>query len=480
MAATRSDGPGRSRDAPVEPAAVAGHALKQGIDIVPGAEISRYSTDRRGRLGGAVAGHLAGALLTGGNALLNPIVVLPALLLGLTGSWYVIAAPAALAGLGWLLGGSIGGFRAIGERPALWSTVGNLITLAFIVAMAFAVDRRESYGEDDIVRAVLVSFTTYVAAVAIATRAGTVATARIVPARRRAAYFATRALAGGVVAIGLSLVAASLYSSDRLTLPAPFAILFVIAGGCLVLSTYFQWNVGNGSGAVAAPAPRASGEAGPLAAYAVFRGLVAAAALADPFLIVYALSDLQASPAVIGLYVAVLVAARLLTEPLWSRLAASGRLRPGLQLLGVLRLLIPALALTLPELYASSAWSDRVDDADARGWLFGAVFALIGIAHAGQARLSVPYLDRIGATTASRQVVNIVVGVACLAPFAGAWVYGRFGFEELMLTAGGAALLGILSSGALARSPGLARPVAGAWRLRGERTVPTSARRGVR
>ena len=438
---------------------------------MPGAEISRSASAQDGRFVAFVAGQLVGILTSAANAILQPIIVLPALVFGFTDSWYLVALPAVLAGLLWLPGASIAALSGSRDRPRTWGLTGNVIRLLVIVALAFVLDRSDQYSDDAMLRALFVCFGIYVLGSAIAAQANVMVAAGTVPAGRRSGYFASRTVWGSLAAIIVALVGAALFGNESLSFPAPYAILFVIAAACLAIATWFQ-------AMIPAPAsvPRAEpaavrprGEAGRgLATYVGFRWLLAASTLADPFLIVYALTELSASPAVIGWYVALLVAGRLLSEPVWARVVRRGRIRSGLQAVALIRVLVPAFALTLPQLFTATAWTDRVSDPDARGWLFGLVFALIGIAQGGQARLNLPYLDQLEARHGrrSRPITNAVVAVAALAPLAGAWVYSRWGFDEMLLTAAGVGLLGVLVSGGLVASGGVARAVRGSWQLR--------------
>ncbi len=438
---------------------------------MPGAEIRRSANAQRGRSGAFVAGQLAGVMSTAANAILNPIVVLPALVAGFTDSWYLIAVPAVLAGVLWLPGAGLAGLSASRERPGVWAIAGNVIRLLVVVALAFVLDRNEQYSDDAMLRALCVCYGIYVVGNAIASRSGALVAASTVPAGRRSRYFASRTVWGSLAAITVALVAAALFGNESLSFPAPFAILFVIAAACLGIGAWFQSTMPAPTSVASAvtAAGRTTDRAGRgLVTYVGFRWLLAASTLADPFLIVYALTDLEASPAVIGLYVALIVAGRLLSEPLWAGMARRGRIKAGLQAVAILRVLVPALALTLPQLSDSTVWTDRVSDPDARGWLFGTVFVVIGVAQGGQARLNLPYLDQVAARhgRSSRPATNAIVATAALAPMAGAWIYSRWGFDEMLLTAAGVGLLGVLVSGGLVATGGVARAVRGSWQLR--------------
>ena len=175
-----------------------------------GAEIRRYAGAQRGRTGAFVAGQLVGTLSSAANAVLQPIVVLPALVLGLTDSWYLAALPVVLAGVLWAIGAGLGGLSAVRDRPGVWAVAGNLIRLLAVIALAFVVDRHDRSSDGAVLRALFVCFGLYVVGSAIAAQAGTLITGRMVPAAGRTRYFALRTLLGGVAAIAVALVAAAL------------------------------------------------------------------------------------------------------------------------------------------------------------------------------------------------------------------------------------------------------------------------------
>ena len=447
-----------------------------------GAEIVHYSTDQRGRAGGYVAGQLAAMLGAAAAAVLHPIVVLPALLAAFTDDWYLIALPVVLAGLTWPVGAGLAATRAGRERPNLWAIGGNVIRLAMVVVLAFAIDRSADSRPDALVRALLVCFAFFALGSAMVGRSETSVTTLSVSPRRRSAFFRSRLLWSSLSAIAIALVASGLLSGEEISLSSQFAILFVIAAAFLTAALFFQ-------STLRLPAPgRRTGHGSqattlrsrPVLGWIGFRVLLALTALADPFLIVFALTTLNASPATIGLGVVAVVAGRMLSQPLWVRMGGRGRARTGLQAVALIRVLIPALALTLPYLFESEFWTDRVTDSDVQGWLFLAVFALIGVAQGGQSALA----SRYTADLAGRfgpgvwPVSNLVVGLAATAALGGAWVLTRWGFEELFLAAAGAGLLAVLLSGALVATSGVPVRRSGSFSLRRPQTaMPAPVRR---
>ncbi|HEV2529772.1 MAG TPA: hypothetical protein VGT61_15105 [Thermomicrobiales bacterium] len=447
-----------------------------------GAEIVHYSTDQRGRAGAFVAGQLAALLGAAASAILHPIVVLPALIAALTDDWYLIALPVVLAGLMWPIGAGLAMTRAGRERPNLWALGGNVIRLAMVVVLAIVIDRSADSDTDALVRALLVCFAFFALGSAMVGRSETsVATLSVSP-RRRPGFFRSRLLWSSLSAIAISLVAAGLLGGEEISLPDRFAVLFVVAAAFLTAALFFQSTLrlpsfGRRGGHGNQPTTLA---ARPVLGWVSFRILLALAALADPFLIVYALTVLDASATVIGLAVAAIVAGRLLTHPLWVRISGRGRTRAGLQGVALIRILIPALALTLPYLFDSSAWTDRVTDPDVRGWVFLVVFLLIGIAQGGQSVLAARYTadlsGRFGAGV--WPLSNTVVALAAVASLGGAWILTRWGFEETFLAAGGAGLLAILLSGVLVATSGAPVRRSGSFSLRRpQAVVPLTARR---
>ena len=431
--------------------------------------------------GGLPAGILAGALGSGANALLNPIIILSLFAAGLTTSWYVVALPTVVSGVVWIVGAAIAGADGVRSSPRQWTIAAHIVALATVMGLAFVANHRERYGDAAMVRALVVCYGVCVLASAIATRTDNQIAIALVPGRWRVTFFSLRALAGTVVAFLLAIVGGLILSNDVTPFPDNFAVAFVAAAICLAIAAYFQT-----TSAVAARLPvqrtvvgavsdAPSRGAGRLIAY---RWLMAGAALADPFLVVYAVRHVNVSLQFAGIYVAALVAGRTLTQPLWERLARRFGMRAALQLVTVVRVLAPLLALMLSQLFDASLWTDHVTTANVAAWTFGLVFVCIGAVNGGQSRLMHRASADAGlmSRTTGRTVASLVMVVAACAPLVGAAIYTRWGWEPMLLSAAGVGLAGLIMSGALSAVPGRPRVVGGA--IPGQRPSPRHADRG--
>jgi MFS family permease len=199
------------------------------------------------------------------------------------------------------------------------------------------------------------------------------------------------------------------------------------------------------------------------------RVALSATAIADPFYVVYGLRELAVEPAAIGGFLAALVAARMLTTPLWTAVVRRHGSRTVLQLTGLVRLLVPLIAVLLPYLAETDAYRNRVDDDRITAALFGLTFVAYGIALAGQGVGNFTYL--VNAIAPARQAnafaaTNVALGLVALLPLLGALVVERTSFETLFLVATVASLTGVFLSGALPDPDVRVRTAATAWRLR--------------
>ena len=444
-----------------------------------GAEIRGRPVGQRVAIGGVPAGVLAGALGSGANALLNPVVILALFTAGLSTSWYVVALPAVVSGVVWIVGSVIAKVESVNANPRPWAIAAHLVALAAVIGLAFVANHRDRYSDAAMVRALVVCYGVFILASAIAARTDNQIALALVPGRWRATFFSLRALAGAAIAFVLAIVGGLILSNRVTPFPDNFAIAFLAAAICLAIATYFQTTTASAARnsprrvVMGAVSERPAHGAGVLTAY---RWLMAGAALADPFLIVYAIRTLDASLVFAGLYVAAIVAGRTLTMPLWQRMARRFGMRAALQLVSVVRVLAPLLALTLSRLFDASLWTDHVTSASVAAWTYGLIFLCLGAVQGGQSRLTHRVLADAGLMSRSlgRAVASLVMVVAACAPLAGAAIYTRWGWEPMLLTAAGVGLAGLILSGALSVLPGRPSMVGGAVASRS-----TTDRRGA-
>jgi MFS family permease len=127
------------------------------------------------------------------------------------------------------------------------------------------------------------------------------------------------------------------------------------------------------------------------------------------------------------------------------------------------------VALVLPFLVTSDPFSRWFANPVTLPALFGLAYVALGMTLAGQARGNFGYLAEVtpGRSRASyAAITNAVLAVVAFVPIVGGLIIERRGYDALLLTASGLALLAVFASGALTDAHVRTRRTAQAWRLR--------------
>lgn len=189
--------------------------------------------------------------------------------------------------------------------------------------------------------------------------------------------------------------------------------------------------------------------------FIVFRTLIGLSALADPFLIVYALERLDIPAKFAGIYAilfALAACATILVVPQSARRVSSRKM---LQIAALVRFLVPLVALS----FAFFADSDSVRDAMSHNagsaWLFGVAFLALGLCRGLIAAAVPPYAEGLfpeGTIQRVAQLSAVALAAASLAPLLGAWAWNERGLQAMLLFAALAGFIALLASGSLAKS----------------------------
>ncbi|MGN6755055.1 MAG: hypothetical protein ACTHMJ_01570 [Thermomicrobiales bacterium] len=182
-----------------------------------------------------------------------------------------------------------------------------------------------------------------------------------------------------------------------------------------------------------------------------FRLLYACGALADPFFILYAVSELNASARVLVGYLLALALARMVGTFLWRGVSSTGGNPMVLQLVSFVRLLAPITALTLPPLLNSATLHDHLPGGNnAVVVAFGLVFVAWGIASAGL-DLAVPAIQSGITTPRERAAASVVTGIALAVATVilpvGGLIADRFGYSFLFIAALVTGVIALLAGG---------------------------------
>ncbi len=169
--------------------------------------------------------------------------------------------------------------------------------------------------------------------------------AKIIPARQRGSFFAWRQLAGGFLGLGASTVVTLVLNHPALAFPHGHAVLFLLYCAVVLPAMLAFIMVHEPAGAAihervtASQQLRRAGQI--LRADRIFRRYMAVrmatglAGIALPFYGIYAKNVLGAPEGIVGVYIAVRVAAQLLLNLPWGRLSDRHGNRLTLQILNV-------------------------------------------------------------------------------------------------------------------------------------------------
>ena len=444
-----------------------------------GADIRRFSFDRRGLAPNFLLGLAAGALLALAETLVHPIVVLPLFVAALTDDLAVVGlVPAVAAGVWWL--GRLPAALVVGPRRTKlpWVTGAALVRTAAMVLLAYVVFRADRVSDEQLLRSFFLCYVVYHFAGGFAAGPATDVVAKAVAADQRARLFRQRVLWGGAFGVVAALVVARLLSADGPAFPRGHALLFLAAAVCLAASTFFGASLRepvrlagtrpSGLAATLRAVPRAFADAN-FRRYLGFRALSTLSAVADPFFVVYAARELAVPGGAFGLYLVAFVLARFGSGLLWAPLAARQGDKALLQAAALIRLLAPLVALLLPYLAETEAYRDRIDDPRVAATLFGVVFVAIGAALGAQVQANFGYLNDIAPAAlrpAYAAVSNAILALLAVAPVAGGILADRTELSGVFLAAALVGLVAVLASGALTDTHVRTRPTAAAWRLR--------------
>ncbi|MCC6315893.1 MAG: hypothetical protein IT337_17990 [Thermomicrobiales bacterium] len=431
-----------------------------------GADIRRFSSDRRGVRANAPLAAAAGGFAALAETLILPQIILAYFVGQLTVSYVAVGFVAAIATGVWALGRlPVAMLTSTQRRKQPWALAAALVRAAALALLALVTFRADAAGsvanDEGLLRSFFICFVAFAFASGFASVPTEALIAKSIPNLTRARFYRQRAwLALGFAILG-ALVVVRLFEQESGAGLRPFALLFLaatvseVAVAVLLASLREPQRVAEPRGGAALSAvrmlPAALGDGG-FRRFLLFRTLLSLSAIVDPFLIVFALSRLGVSSAAVGVYVLVLVLSMAATRPLWATLAMRSGERAVLQVSALLRLAPPLLALLLPYLAATGFYRDRFPAALTVAVLFGIAFACLGAAAAGQGRGNFGYLAEFAPVRLRARYATLTNGLLAalaFAPVLGGRLVERAGYDALFLTAAVVALLSVFVSGAL-------------------------------
>lgn len=189
--------------------------------------------------------------------------------------------------------------------------------------------------------------------------------------------------------------------------------------------------------------------------FIAFRTLIAVSALADPFLIVYAVERLHIPARFSGIYAILFAVAACATVMVVPRSARRVSSRKVLQIAALVRFLVPLVALTFALFGDTSVVRDAMGQHAGSAWLFGFTFLVLGLGRGLMAAAVPPYAEGLlpeGALQRVAHLSGIALATASLAPLLGAWSLDQRGLQAMLLVAAAVGFAALLMSGSLAKS----------------------------
>lgn len=423
-----------------------------------GTEIRRFSDDHSLKGGRWIVSQLQAISSSLSAGLALPIVVISAYVALLAGSLYQVALVPLLSFGLWSLGALVGE-RVTRDRNRMlpWAFGASVGRAAAMAAIAYVV-----YHTDPAVDDRLTLF--FVCLGLLGFGAGFTSSPlesllrKAFESSSRQQIFATRGFWGVIAAALAGLVVRSVFESDGPSTQRAFAYLFAAAAGCLASSAFFTLLIKE-------PSRRLSGARHPHALstfgtygdhimrrYLIFRIVLAAVAMVDVFIVVYAIRELSLDLTFLGTYVIAFCVALAVCLPLARSLGARRGGRAVMQASVWLKLIAPVVLLTIPYLRGSEDVADRLSGDSLYFWMLAGCFVALGASLAFQTAGNFQYLGEIapaihrdGYFTAT----NLVMMFTALFPMLGAWIVVGWDYQRLFAVTAAVALLAVLLSGIL-------------------------------
>lgn len=183
-----------------------------------------------------------------------------------------------------------------------------------------------------------------------------------------------------------------------------------------------------------------------------FRLVFGFADLADPFLLIYGIIQMRIGLKYIGLIMLVLALSQVVGGIVWTILREPRGTRRSMQFAALLRFAGIILAVSIPMIAQSDAWSGRFDTS-AGSLLFVFAFTLIGLAQSTYLRNERAYMMRATENEAlypaAIMLMNITLLISAVAALIGAWIIDTYSIETALISAAVLSFIALLVSGIL-------------------------------
>lgn len=418
---------------------------------MPGVELQSDSTVRKGAALNSALGVGFDAVNGMAEVLLLPSLVLAFFVAELTPSYMTIGLVPAVATSIWTLARVPALLLASDRRRHQpWAFAAALTRVGAIAILAIMASRTSPSGLVQSGRPLLVTFFLCLIVFTLAGGFGSVPTSALLRASISADAWPTfirwrSAWTAGLAIIG-ALFIARVLGSSALAFPGNFGRLFLVAAVCLIASAVFLFAMREPDARAGTPVPdvpsvqalRHSLRDGRFRRFLAFRVLLSSSAAVDPFLFLYAVTRLGAPPSSIGTYAVAGVLGWVATSPAWLWLERSSGPRAVLQSAAVLRLVAPAIALSMPYIADTPVGRGQLEFGSLARALFALGFFAIGAALAAQSRGNSGYLTPLATwhqQSAYSGITNAVLVIVAFAPVVGGYLIQRFSYEVLFMSA---------------------------------------------
>jgi hypothetical protein len=448
-----------------------------------GADIRRFSSDRRGMALNFFLGVGSGALQILADTLIHPTLILVLFAAQLTDSYPLIGLVPALATGLWWLPQLMGQALVQGRRRQMpWAVSAALVRAASIGLIGYIAYKAENYDNDELFRSFLICYAVYNLAGGFAALPTNELITKGIASERRGLFIHTRNLWGVVLGIVAGLVVREVLGDSGPEFPKNFGLIFLAAAVALITATFLQARMREPIRVISGrrisiprqfiAGPKAFGDPN-FRRFLLFRIALGASLIADPFFILYAQRELQAPGKAVGGYLIAMTIARFLAHRLWTTVQVRKGNRAVLQYSALVRIVAPAVALVLPYAVRTTFYEDHVTDTRVPYIIFGAVFIAIGIALSGFILSNFGYAMELAPNDhrpAYIGMANAVLGIVSFVMVFGGSLLDRRGYETLFATASVAGLVAVFAGGVLTQTHTRAQTTAQAWGLRRART----------
>ena len=398
-------------------------------------------------------------------AILHPLIIIAFFIGELSSSPRDVALVAVIAGATWYVPNLLTTWLATYYRHVFPVALAAALMRSSAACLIATFTLRADVSDRTLVRLILLSFVAYQLATATLEPAANDLIARSAPDAVRARLFRIRWLVCGVTGVVTGATVAGALSVQSQGLREAFGVLFLTAALATVAESWFLLRLPERSstrlsdervGSIAGSRMRAALAVRGVQRLLVFRIALALAAVADPFIVVHGMGEIEPGRSALGIFVALFAAGSLLGGAIAQYTSHPATARSSFQRAALLRFAAPLLAVLIPVLATSGPLESTL-----AAWLFGGVFLLLGTEVAVTGAVTFPAIFAaapIGTRGAVITLMNVALGLCAVMPLLGSRIVVRQDIAALLVVAAAVGLGAVLLSGIMFPPPRRTRP----------------------